>query len=559
MSSSASQVSEQSSLSPEIKALRRNGPLNIRHATNPHLQPTLKRIFIELVKDYIPSGGFHRNSPVQAAYNFRLVCQAFHDASVPQFDETFFKVRQGTVGTESLQTLVDISNSRFNEQVKVLVLNLFPTDWKPNGVDDSNWGKTKLARAVATFWDESKYFDWLCDTVARDAFIQMRDTLIEIFCKLPNLEKVCISAYSFNEFFCCSRRNYLAVAAHQAGFNTYPLEGYRVSHTLLAKDQIGYHQLLGTWSKCLEACYAAFQYTDTLNLQHLKLRLPEEMFRYGNPPFPRDVFKHHSLHSPPNKDGRQSWFADLEAVTISVIMSEPSVPHQMDSFEQTSDRWVSRLLYGMSNLKEFTLRSTNTEVIRNNHRNGHFDRAMILFRTPTLEATGIEPDHANIYPFNETPPWTWPTLPLLTKLTICNIQASYGGAVTFLKLNKDTLKTLHFDGHSHIYSDYENQSWYNFIVEAGIICSSLEVQLTEQTTLSSWMWMKDTWRSIETYVPTNDSAETINAPRRSNWPECWKTIKKTIVHRDTLLSDVDYHERLPAQFNPFHLKPQYEL
>lgn len=104
MSSSASQVSEQSSLSPEIKALRRNGPLNIRHATNPHLQPTLKRIFIELVKDYIPSGGFHRNSPVQAAYNFRLVCQAFHDASVPQFDETFFKVRQGTVGTESLQS-----------------------------------------------------------------------------------------------------------------------------------------------------------------------------------------------------------------------------------------------------------------------------------------------------------------------------------------------------------------------------------------------------------------------------------------------------------------------
>jgi hypothetical protein len=484
------------------------------------------------------------------------VCKAFKTASSPLFEETFFKIRQGTVGYQSLEPLLSLSHSRFNLYVKCLILNLFPTNWRPGSVPRDDTGIDKPKHSIAAYWDESTYYTWISDVLSKVSSENITYTLVRIFDNLPNLESICINAYSFNEYFCCSRRNYLALAAHKNSGSGRDASSYRISFLSLAADRIGYHQLLQTWNKSLKACYVAIQRAQDLQIRCLKLRVPQDMWRFGTPSFPRDVFR----ESSDTGESCRAWFKDIEKLTVSIIVTEPVIPQQLGSLSQTNDRWISRLMYGMESVKVLTIRSTDAELIAGGNQDQDHQKSLVLYRKPTLDVSSIEPDRERILPFHEHPSWTWPSLPCLSTIILYNIQVSYEGCTAFIAANKNTLKAIRFDGANHMYSNIESEGWFDFLLQIGIICHSLELQFTPIAVLTSFLWISDKWRVTETFSPGNHA----NEVRLEHWRDWTMAFEKAgmmrrIVSRNDALSQYDIHERLPKQFNPFELTPSWHF
>jgi hypothetical protein len=439
--------------------------------------------------------------------------------------------------------------------VKCLVLNLFPSNWRPGGLPRDEFGNDRPRQSVATYWDESTYHAWISDIWAKDGSAATTSTLIQIFDNLPNLESICINTYTFNEHFCCSRRNYLSLAAQKSGKLGQDVSNYRISLLSLAGDRVGYHQLLQTWNKILKACYEAIQKAQNLQLRCLKLRVAQDMWRFGNPPFPRDIFRESSNIG----ESSRAWFKELDELIISVIVTESVVPQQLGSLSQTNDRWIARLMYGMENVKRLTIRSTDSEMIINNNQDPDHQKSLVLYRKPTLDVTGVEPDRGNVLPFHEHPSWTWPSLPFLSIFTLCNVQVSYEGSIAFIGTNKDTLKTIRFDGVNYMYSIIESEGWFDFLLQAGAICHSLELQFTPSVVLTSFLWISDKWRVAETFCPGSD-VDKVRVEHWRDWAKCFEKAGMTrkIVSTDDLLSQYDMHERLPKQCNPFITTPYFE-
>jgi hypothetical protein len=521
--------------------------LTEQHGGDPNFHIVLRYIFQLLTQDYIPNGGHYRNSRYQEAYNFRLVCKAFHLASTPSFDLTFFSIRQSTVGIQGLQQILQISKSTFAARVKTLVLNLFPTAWRPAYAFDAVQDDEMLDRTISTYWDETKYACWAADIVKENFQESIVTLLSEIISNLPNLDGICISAYTFNEFFSCSRKNYLALASMRVATPSFREEPSEIAIKHLAKDSVSFHQLLHTWNEMLESCYRALQTTCPPYLINFKLRVPQDMWRYGSPSFPRDTYRKYLFH----ETQAQPWFKSLKNLSISILASESVHPKQIGHLEHTSDRWVSRFLYGMESVNSLTITSTDAEMLTPLQRSSIFNRSLVLFHQPTMSSLGIEPDRANIMSFQASPPWTWPAMSGLSTITLADIQVSFNGICAFVKANKSTLKTLRLDGKIHMYSVHEGQDWPHFSLHAATICENLELCFTRRTSLLSWLWVQDGWRAKETYDPCA-------LLHTANWEKVYEKATKTMISRNDILTQVDFHERLPQQFNPFATVPRFE-
>jgi hypothetical protein len=542
-------------MKPDMKSFRKGGPLNLRNANNPNFMAVIDEIVKIILGGHARYGGFYRNSPHQDVYSFRLVCKAFKRASIPLFEATFFKTRQGTVGTQSLQPLLHLSKTRLSRYVECLVLNLFPTDWRPQGTPLYQCYPEKQSYSIATYWDESKYHDWLADVNNWVSSNDIVDTLVDILQRLPNLESVCVNAFSFNEFFAASRRNYTALVAQQHGIQGFDFANYRLAVLSLASDQVGYHHLLQIWNRCLRACYRAFQRVDTLNLQRFKLRVPQDMFRFGDPPFPRDVFLQTSMNVPIS----QAWYNGLEELSISIVVLEPTVPQQLGQLAQTNDRWISQLLCGMQNIKKLSIRSTDAEFFTNNPATSGHQKSLVLYRTPTSITTSIQMNMLKSLRFSENAPWQWPHLHNLTELTLSDVQVSHGGAIAFLNTYRNTLKTLRLDGVNYIYSEIENQGWFDFILQAVTDCN-IQPIFTSNVQLLSFMWISGRWRVTETYSPRH-APHQMNLENWRSWSQVFKQTnpEQAVVHPEVLLSNCDYHEKLPRRINPFFVIPHFEV
>lgn len=540
----------------DMKSFRKTGPLNFRQANNPNFSAILHEIFKIVLGHYTPCGGFYRNSPYQDVYNFRLVCKAFRTASKPLFEKSFFETRQGTVGNQSLQPLLSLSKTRLNEYVKGVVLNLFPTDWRPRCSPFYHCDPEKLSRTLSAYWDESKYHNWLADINDKVSSSDIVDTLAEILERLPNLESICVNAYSFNEFFCASRRNYITIVAQNRGSQGLNVADNRVAIHNLAGDRIGYHQLLRVWNRCLRACYRAFQKVATLNLQRFQLRVPQDMFRFGSPPFPRDVF----LQTSTNHCSAQPWYEDVQELSITIIVSESAVPQQIGQLTQTNDRWISRLLSGMKNVKKLSIRSTDAELITNDPLDRSHQKSLVLFRTPTSNMVDFEINTTKYHGFSENPPWTWPNLHCLSELTLCNVQVSHDGAVAFLNAYKNTVRTLRLGGVNYMYSQVESEGWFDFILLAVTLEKRIQLLFTTSTLLLSFIWTCGKWRVTETYSPSHER-DYISLKRWRDLSRSFKQsgLEKRIVSPEELLSVFDYHERLPKAPNNFLMNPHFEL
>jgi hypothetical protein len=518
-----------------------------RYEGDADFQAVLQRIFRFLTRDYIPDGGHYRNSRFEDAYNFRLVCKAFRQASTPHFDQTFFATRQGIVGIKGLHQILQISKSIFAIHVKSLVLNLFPTSWRPAYAPYSAQDDEKLHRTIATYWDETNYVSWAAD-IANENFEESTTSLLsEILSNLPNLKGICISTYTFNEFFSCSRKNYLALASMKAATSSFQEEPTEIAIKHIAKDSIGFHQLLHTWNSMLESCFRALQSTRPSQLTSFKLRVPQDLWRYGTPSFPRDVYlKYRTAEAE-----TEPWFKSLKNLSICILVSESVLPKQIGHLEHTSDRWVSRFLYGMESLSSLTITSTDAEMLTPRQRSSIFNRSLVLYHRPTLPCSGIEPDQEHIFSYRDSPPWAWPSFSGLSTITLADIQLSSDGACAFLEANKSSLKTLRFDGKVHMYSVCEGCDWPYFLLQAAGECDSLEICFTRRTSLLSWLWVRDGWRGTETYDP-NSWIHT------ANWAEVFSKATKRMIVREDVLSEIDFHERLPGQLNPFVAVPRFE-
>jgi hypothetical protein len=290
----------------DMSALRRD-PLNFRHANNGAFSSLLATLFEILLENHTSHGSFYRSRPTEDLFNFRLVCKAFKTAASPLFEETFFRVRQGMLGVQSLKPLLQVSKSRFGNYVKCLIINLFLTNWRPGSVPNYDRDHDGLQRSVETYWSETRHYTWLTDISGTGAFSDIKDVLVEILDSFPNLKSICVNAYSFHEFFSCFRKNYLALIAHRKSGQGPNIANYRGTQLALSKGRVGYHQLLQTWRQSFEACYGAFQEAHTLDLRHFKLRVPQYMWRFGNPPFPRDIYR----ASQPSEN-YQAWYKYVE-------------------------------------------------------------------------------------------------------------------------------------------------------------------------------------------------------------------------------------------------------